>query len=82
MFCPNCGYEQSCGCTNCAPSLKPGQKPWIVVGNTDIIMCANCELSAHIDWWEGLAIEIANLRGDWPRGDIMSEISARIQSRG
>lgn len=52
MFCPNCGYDQACGCPNCVDKLRTGQKPYIVVGDTDIIQCANCDLKAHIDWWE------------------------------
>ena len=56
MKCPRCGYEQYCPCKSCKARIPKNYKPWIE-RHGDLIECANCGISRHIDWWEDEAVE-------------------------
>ncbi len=48
--CPKCGYEQHCPCKSCVENFPTDKKRWIWRG--DLIECANCGFTAHVDKWE------------------------------
>jgi len=64
MKCPNCGYDQHCGCDACKDRLPKGMKGWITDKLKDTIKCANCELTAHPDWWNRLEWDVFVLSGE------------------
>jgi hypothetical protein len=49
--CPKCGYPQYCGCKSCIDELPEGMKPykWDEMG--ELISCANCGYTEHVDIW-------------------------------
>lgn len=64
MYCPNCGYKQMCGCSSsyCKNKVKESElKPERHDESGNLIICANCGLTAHYDWWSTLEWEVFNL---------------------
>lgn len=54
--CPKCGYPLYCGCANCKDKTPKGFKPYKCLPD-DILACAKCGLTKHIDWWESVEIQ-------------------------
>jgi len=61
MYCPNCGYKQYCGCKSCKDKVPKDMKSEIWDYDKDLVSCANCGLSASMDWWENLDLEVWEL---------------------
>lgn len=59
MYCPHCGFKQICGCSSCLRRYpqRETQRTYVHLG-LDIVACGNCGLSAHVDWWENLDLEM------------------------
>lgn len=58
MFCPNCGYEQKCGCKACKKNFPTDLKTEIWTPDGNGISCANCGFTMSADWWERLDYDI------------------------
>lgn len=49
--CPECGYPQFCPCKACANLIPDGYKPWVWHLDREVISCADCGLTQHVDRW-------------------------------
>lgn len=49
--CPKCGYPQYCGCESCISKLPQGMKPYTWDETGELISCANCGYTEHVDIW-------------------------------
>jgi len=56
MYCPNCGQEQRCPCDACLRRHgKTDVWKWKV---GDLVTCCGCGLTAHVDWWQCVSLDI------------------------
>ncbi len=51
MNCPKCNYKKYCPCKHCKDKLPKNMKAWIWIDG-DLVKCANCGETAHVDRWE------------------------------